>query len=399
MTMSNIAEAEARAADMPEADLETFTREVAAFLQKNWVNAGADRDPAAFRKLATERGYLYRNIPRKYGGSEQAPDPWKAYVIRQEFDRVRAPREIGGNGLGLLIPTLLAAAEDWQKEMFIPKTMTGEYVWAQGYSEPGAGSDLAGLRTSAVLEGDEWVINGQKVWTSGAQFSTHMFILVRTEPDQPKHAGISYLLLDLRQPGVTIRPLKQITGEEHFNEVFFDNARTPKDWIVGKRGEGWAVSRKTIVFERNSISGAEGTQALFNRLVKLASTTNLHGRPAIKDPLIRDELGRIAGMVAAHSASGMNQLYLAGRGEEGSPAAGAISKQYNSSIAELIALASRKIINDTAIAEPVAGAAGPGRWVNQYFNSIASQLGGGTANMQRNMIAERALGLPRDDVA
>ena len=397
--MSNIAEPVAGAQESPEAALEQLRQEVTDFLAEHWVGAGAERDAATFRKLATDRGYLYRNIPRKYGGSEQSPDPWRAHVIRQAFDKARAPRETGGIGLGLLVPTLLAAAEEWQKEAFIPKTMSGEYVWAQGYSEPGAGSDLASLRTTGVLEGDEWVINGQKVWTSGAQHATHMFVLARTEPDAPKHAGISYLLVDVRQPGVTIRPLKQITGGADFNEVFFDNVRTPKDWIVGKRGEGWAVSRKTIMFERNSISGADATEALFNQLLKLARTTQLEGRPAIKDPQIRDELASIQGMVAAHAASAMNQLYLAGRGEDGSPASGGFSKQYNSTIAERIALAAQKIIGSHAIAEPVAGAAGPGRWVNQYFNSIASQLGGGTANMQRNMIAERALGLPRDDAA
>jgi len=378
-------------------ELEGFRREVADFLRANWIEA-AERDPTEFRRKAVEAGYIYRSVPKRYGGSEQAPDPWKAYVIRQEFDKVRAPREIVGNGVGLLVPTLLAAGEDWQKEMFIEKTLTGEYRWAQGYSEPGAGSDLASLRTSAVLQGDEWVINGQKVWTSGAKDATHMFVLVRTEPDAGKHAGISYLLVRTDQPGVTVRPLKQLTGESHFAEVFFDDARTPANWIVGKRGEGWEVSRKTIAFERNHISSADGATALFNQVLKLARTTMVHGRPAIQDPLIRDELGKIQGMVAAHAANSMQQLYLAGRGEESKPGFGAFSKQYNSDLAGRIALVAQKIIGEYAIAEPVAGAPGPGRWVNQYFNSIASQLGGGTANMQRNMIAERAMGLPRDEV-
>ncbi|MDB5446003.1 MAG: acyl-CoA dehydrogenase [Phenylobacterium sp.] len=397
--MSDTAELARSASEAGEqGDLEAFRREVVRFLQENWIDAG-DRDPAAFRKKATDAGYLYRSVPRQYGGSEQSPDPWKAYVIRQEFEKVRAPREVGGNGVGLLVPTLIAAGEDWQKEMFVPKTLTGEYKWAQGYSEPGAGSDLAGLRTSAVLVGDEWVINGQKVWTSGVVGSTHMFALVRTEPNASKHAGISYLLLKMDQPGVTVRPLKQITGGTEFGEVFFDDARTPANWIVGKRGEGWEVSRKTIAFERNHISSADGANAMFNQVLKLARTTMLNGQPAIKDPLIRDELGKIHGMVAAHSANGMEQLYIAGRGEESRPGFGAFSKQYNADIAGRIALVAQKIIGGYAMAEPVAGAAGPGRWVNQYFNSIATQLGGGTANMQRNMIAERALGLPRDETA
>jgi alkylation response protein AidB-like acyl-CoA dehydrogenase len=379
-------------------DLESFRREVTEFLQTAWVKAG-DRDPTAFRKAAVERGYLYRAIPRQYGGSGQPADPMKAHIIREEFSRVRAPREIAGNGPGMVAPTLLVAGEDWQKEMFIAKTLSGEIRWAQGYSEPGAGSDLAALRTTAVLDGDEWVINGQKVWTSQAHNATHMFALVRTEPDAPKHAGISYLLLRMDQPGVTVRPLKQITGEAEFNEVFFDDARTPKDWIVGKRGEGWLVSRQTLVFERNHISGADVTEGFFERLVQLARSMTVDGRPAIQDPLIRDELGRLQGMVAAHKANAVQQLYHAVRGEDGPSAIGPINKLYNSTIVERIAFCAQNIIGAKAMAEPVEGAPGAGRWVKQYMNSIAAQIGGGTSNMQRNAIAERGLGLPRDDAA
>ena len=374
---------------------ETFRKEVKAFLQAHWLGA-AERNVAEFRQKAVEAGYVYRAIPKEYGGAGQAPDPVKAHVIREEFDRVRAPREVGGNGPGLLVPTLLACGEEWQKQMFVPKTLTGEYRWAQGYSEPGAGSDLANIRTTAVLEGDEWVINGQKVWTSDAHNSIYMFILVRTEPEAPKHQGISYLLLDMRQPGVTVRPLKQITGEAHFNEIFLDNARTPRDWIVGERGKGWIVSRTTLVHERNTVGASMGSDHLFNQVLKLARTTELNGRPAIEDPLIRDELGRIYARVSAHRAQGQHAQNLAAAGREGSAAAGGFTKLYGSAISESIGLLAQRIMADHAMAEPVENHAGPGRWVRQYLNSIAAQLGGGTSNMQRNQIAERALGLPRD---
>ena len=374
---------------------EAFRKEVKDFLQEHWLGA-AERNEADFRKKAVEAGYVYRSIPRQFGGSDQAPDPVKAHIIREEFDKVRAPREVSGNGPGLLVPTLLACGEEWQKEMFIPKTLTGEYIWAQGYSEPGAGSDLANIRTTAVLEGDEWIINGQKVWTSNAHNSIYMFILVRTEPDAPKHQGISYLLLDMRQPGVTVRPLKQITGEAHFNEIFLDNARTPKDWIVGKRGEGWTVSRTTLVHERNTVGASMGSDHLFNQVLKLARTTELNGKPAIEDPLIRDELGRIYARVSAHRAAGQHQLNLAAAGRESGQATGAFTKLYGSAISESIGLLAQRIMADHAMAQPNENAPGAGRWVKQYMNSIAAQLGGGTSNMQRNQIAERALGLPRD---
>jgi alkylation response protein AidB-like acyl-CoA dehydrogenase len=374
---------------------EAFRREVADFLLQHWVKA-SERDVKAFRKLATERGYIYRSFPRVYGGSEQTPDPMKAHIIREEFDKVRAPREVPGGGPAMLAPTILACGSDWQKKAFIEKTLAGEYVWAQGYSEPGAGSDLANVRATAVLEGDEWVINGQKVWTSNAHNATHMFALVRTEPDAPKHQGISYLLLTMDQPGVTVRPLKQITGESEFNEIFLDNARTPKDWIVGERGQGWQVSRATLVFERNSVGGAEISAAILSRLVKLARTTELNGRPAIQDPVIRDELAKLHTRVEAHRAAGAHQLALAAAGKESSPANGAMTKLYGSSLVWDIALTAQKIIDHHAIGDLVAGAPGPGRWVGQFMNSIAAQIGGGTSNIQRNVIAERGLGMPRD---
>jgi alkylation response protein AidB-like acyl-CoA dehydrogenase len=377
---------------------DAFRQEVAEFVRVHWREA-TDRDVDAFRKLATARGYLYRSVPVAYGGSEQTPDPMKAHIIREAFARARAPREVAGAGVNMVVPTLLAAGQPWQKEAFIPKTLTGEYRWAQGYSEPGAGSDLASVRTSAVLDGDEWAINGQKVWTSDAQNSNYMFALVRTEPDAPKHNGISYLLLRMDQPGVTVRPLKQITGESHFNEVFLDNARTPKDWIVGERGQGWQVSRTTLVFERNSVGGAEVSGAIFEQLVKLARTTPLNGRPAIQDPLIRDEMMKIQTMVAAHHAAGQHDLQLAAAGRESSPASGATTKLYGSTITEKIAQVAQKIIDHHAIGDLVEGAPGPGRWVKQYMNSIAAQIGGGTSNIQRNVIAERGLGMPRDGAA
>ncbi|MDB5447091.1 MAG: acyl-CoA dehydrogenase, partial [Phenylobacterium sp.] len=277
--------------------------------------------------------------------------------------------------------------------------ISGEILFCQGYSEPGAGSDLASLRTTAVLEGDTWVINGQKVWTSDAHVATHMFLLARTEPEIPRHDGLSYLLMDMRQPGVTPRPLRQITGDATFNEVFFDDARAPREWLVGKRGEGWLVSRSTLAFERAAVGSADGTQVLFDSLVKLAKATPLRGRPAIQEPLVREELAKIQAMVAAHKARYQEETARARRGEAPPPASGALSKLYNSTIAERIARIAQMIIGPDAMGSPSADAPGPARWVKQYMNSIAAQIGGGTSNMQRNIIAERGLGLPRDDIA
>lgn len=377
---------------------EAFRREVVEFLRENWIERpGGKPDDLTFRRAAVERGYWWRSVPKKYGGSEQPPNPLKALIIKEEFTRARTPDEVPGRIVHLLVGTLLAAGKDWQKEMFIRETLSGELRWCQGYSEPGAGSDVAGLRTKAELRGNEWVINGQKVWTSRAHLATHMMLLARTEPDAPKHHGISLLLVDMRQPGITVRQLRQITGDAEFNEVFFDDAHTPAAWIVGERGEGWAVSRTVLALERTHVGSADGSAALFAQLVRLAKTTTLNGAPAIKDPLIREEMARIHGMVAAHKAQSVHETNLLRHHEESSAGAGAFNKLYNSTIAEKIALVAEKIIGDVIMASPTPNEPGPARWINQYMNSIAAQIGGGTSNMQRNQIAERALGLPRDD--
>ncbi|MGE4609736.1 MAG: acyl-CoA dehydrogenase family protein, partial [Myxococcota bacterium] len=230
-------------------DYRSFRDQVRAFLDDGWPLAGADGTPpraeqvALFRRRAIERGYLGRSVPRQYGGSGQEPDALKATIIREEFARAKAPADVRGIGPSMLVPTLLEKGTEWQKEKFVPPTVRGEVIWCQGYSEPGSGSDLASLQTKGELVGDEWVINGQKIWTSGAQHADYMFCLTRTEPDAPKHAGISYLLIDMKQPGIDVQPLRQITGAATFNQVFLTDVRTPADWIVGKRGEGWLVSR------------------------------------------------------------------------------------------------------------------------------------------------------------
>jgi len=260
-----------------------FQRQVREFLRKEWTPAKAgDRQYVrAFRAQATELGYLYRSVPRRYGGGEQPPDVVKAEIIREAFGAARAPMEVPGNGVALLTPTLLEWGTEAQKERFIPATVRGEYLWAQGYSEPGAGSDLASLRSKAELVGDEWIINGHKIWTTLAYTSTHMFALLRTEPDAPKHAGLSYILLDFKQPGVKVRPIRQINGQQEFCEVFLDGVRTPADWLVGERGKGWQVSRTTLKFERNHVGSSTRTVGMVKQLIKLAQRTKIDGRPAI----------------------------------------------------------------------------------------------------------------------
>jgi len=384
-------------------EYEEFRTEVAAFLSRCWQAPEKGRPSAdsikRFRNVAIEAGYLYRSVPKVYGGSESDPDVLKAQIIRDEFERVRAPREIASVGVDMLVPTLLEKGEDWQKEKFIRRTIEGDCVWCQGYSEPGSGSDLASVSTKAVLDGDGWRINGQKIWTSYAHKADYMFILVRTEPDKPKHEGISYLLLDMHQPGVEVRPLKQITGGSTFNEVFFDDAITPADWIVGERGQGWAVSRTTLKHERNWIGGAGKSVALFDKLVELAGRSKRFGRPALEDPEICDRLAQLEGLILAHKFSGHRQLTAGAKGVEPG-LIGLMNKLMTTKINHDVANIVIELLGEAAMQAPMGGAgeraSGDSKWLNQYYGSLGFSIAGGTSNIQRNIIAERGLGLPRE---
>jgi alkylation response protein AidB-like acyl-CoA dehydrogenase len=379
-----------------------FRAEVQAFLKANWTPGSTKPAPdeiKAFRRKAIEAGYLYRGIPREYGGSEQAPDVLKGQIVREAFARVKAPGELSGVGISMVVPTLLERGTPEQKARFIPPTMSGEVIWAQGYSEPSAGSDLASLRTRAELVDGEWVINGQKTWSSLAHKARYMFVLCRTEPDAPKHKGISYLLIDIKQPGVTVRPMKQITGESEFCEVFFDDARTPADWIVGARGDGWAVSKTTLGHERAGFMGnAEASVALFDKLVDLARRSTFLGQPALQHPLIRERLAVLQGTVLAARYSGYRQLSMMSHGENPGIAP-MLNKITASNIAAEIAAIARDLMGDDLLLapDPARGPVGNERWSGQFFGSLGMAIAGGTSNIQRNLIAERGLGLPRDN--
>lgn len=381
--------------------------EVKAFLaeawrpDKSWDRAARKIYEAAFRRAATERGYLYRGIPRRFGGSEQAPDVLAAEVIRSAFSNARAPMEISGNGISMVTPTLLECGSEAQQQNFIPPTVAGEYRWAQGYSEPGAGSDLASLRTRAELVGDEWVINGHKIWTSYAYECTHMFALVRTEPDAPKHEGISYLLVPLDQPGVTIRRIRQISGQSEFCEVFLEDVRTPVGWLVGERGKGWQVSKSTLKHERNSVGGAARTRALFDSLIRFAKSAQIDSRPAIEHPLIADRIVRVEARLIGHIGSGYYQLTRTAAGDP--PGLyGLMNKLSATEIGKEIALIAQDILDSGALIMPAEGgpaARNPEQWLNQIFGSLGLSIAGGASNIQRNIIAERGLGLPKEPEA
>jgi alkylation response protein AidB-like acyl-CoA dehydrogenase len=382
----------------PEYD--RFRDEVREFLHRHWQpERAADRPYVReFRAAAVAAGLLYRTVPVEYGGAGREPDPMRAQVVREEFGAVEAPREVGGVGTALLVPTLLRWGTEEQKQRFVPPTVAGDLRWCQGYSEPDAGSDLEALRTTAVLTGDSWVIDGQKVWTSETERAQWMFLLARTEPELPRRGGLSYLLLDLRQPGVEVRPLRQITGTAEFSEVFLTGARTPADLIVGARGQGWTVSRTTLAAERTTLAAPETSAALYASLVKLARRAEAEGGRGIGDPVIRGRLMELRGWIEAQRYSAMIQ---ASRDTGDQPdILQLLNKLLHTEVAHRVSGIALSVLGPSAYLDPTAtDRPGDERWLNQFFGSLGVAIAGGTSNIQRNIIAERGLGLPREEAA
>jgi alkylation response protein AidB-like acyl-CoA dehydrogenase len=381
----------------PEYDV--FRAEVAHFLEET----PRDIDQRSFLLSAIECGYIYRHIPKRFGGSQQAFDPIRETIVSDLFDASPFSWRLGPQSTGMIVPTLLEAGTDWQREKFIPPTLLGDSIWCQGYSEPGAGSDLASLRSTAHLDGDEWVLNGQKIWTSDAEDAGFMFGMFRTEPQADKHAGISYLLLEMNQPGLDVRPLKQITGATHFYEVFFDNVRTPANWIVGNRGEGWRVARANLKYERN-LGGGPRLRQRFSAVLSLSQSVFKDGKPAVEDPVIRQRLAEIEGEVRCAETMTLRQLSAAARDEDEIVMLPLlVNKLYGTEIGEHIAQLGFDLIGDDGLLAPtrstwdsVSASAEETDWVDQYLFELASGIAAGSSNIQRNVIGERGLGLPRD---
>jgi alkylation response protein AidB-like acyl-CoA dehydrogenase len=390
---------------------EQFRREVRAFLEDAWPLRGeearlpATKQDALFRERAIERGYMYRDIPKRYGGSEQPDDVILDSILLEEFTASGVSASLPTVGAAMLAPTLLEQGNEDQCQRFVRPTLNQEIVWCQGYSEPGAGSDLAAVSSKAVLDGDEWVIHGHKVWTSQAAKADWMFGLFRTEPDASKHAGLSYLLLPLDQPGVEISPLRQMNGDAEFYEVHFDGARTSIANTVGERGEGWKVSRATLVHERKLIGDPNYIRRLLNGVVELARNTQWEGRPALEDPGIRRRLARIGARLQAQEYTNLRQLSAMASGNAlkvMTPMM--ITKLHSTNLTQDLTKLAFDLIGGHALVMPtVEEAQGytipeltAGTYLSQYMFTIATSIAGGASNIQRNIIGERLLGLPRD---
>lgn len=347
--------------------------------------------------LQIEHGYWARTIPKEYGGFGGEPDLLETVIMDEEFNRAHVTRGYGAQGPSMLVPTLLAHGTEEQKKRWIAPTLRAETIWCQGYSEPGAGSDLASLQTRASEDGDDFIINGQKIWTSTADTSDMMFILVRTEPDATKHAGISYVLLPMETEGIDVQPLRTMSGnigENSFNQVFFTDVRVPQANVVGSRGEGWKIANTTLKHERNSLnSNGEGT---FLRLVRLMKNEITNGVPAIASPVYRDRLMRLQARMLTMKHHGMRMLTCNLRGEAPG-VAGLIVKLQNCQLNFDMASLAIDVMGELGVLyDHTKYERERGFWQAHSFFSLGLIIGGGTAQIQKNIIAERGLGLPRE---
>jgi alkylation response protein AidB-like acyl-CoA dehydrogenase len=384
-----------------------FQREVRAWLKANVPKRERAGNPIegapdaarigrakAWQRKVYEAGYLAMGWPREYGG--QGADVMRQTIVNEELVRARAPQFIGAMGVQMVGPTLIAHGSDEQKRRYLPKILTADEIWCQGYSEPGSGSDLASLRTRADLVGDDFVVNGQKIWTSGAQYADRMFCLVRTDPDAPKHRGISYILIDMKSPGITVRPLVQMTGDPGFNEVFFENVHVPRTNLVGQLHDGWTVANATLRHERNMLASTTRTQMLLQNLLRVARTRTRNGRPATADPLVRQRLADLAIRVETMKLEAFRQLTDALR--QRPPGINAsVNKLVTCELNHQLARAALEILGDYGwLAKQDPRVADAGSWPNDYMFALGLIIGGGTAQVQKNIIAERGLGMPRE---
>ncbi len=343
-----------------------------------------------------EKGWISRPWPKAYGGLE-------ASILEQLlFNEVKAYHRAPGidiQGVCMLAPTLLASGNEEQKQQHLPPIAKGEIMWCQGWSEPNAGSDLASLTTRATRDGDYYVVNGQKTWTSGAHRAQWCFMLARTDPNQPRHRGLSFFLVDMKTPGLKLRPVKGLNGSHMFNEMFFDDVRVPKENMVGEENRGWYVSLMTMNFERSSIGFMAEAKRNLEDLMEFCRETTRDGKRLSEQPLVRHLLAQLTIDVEVGLALSYKVAWLQQKGEAFViPAAitACSGKVYGSELGQRLAYAGSRILG--LYGQVKAGsrwAPLKGRFESSYQECVSINIGGGTSEIQRNVVALRGLELPR----
>ena len=356
------------------------------------VRQAATRHPAyaEWERKLVARGLVCPDWPAEYGG--QGLDPVRVSVLNEELQRAGLPRVTRGAGESLVGPAVIAHGTPEQKAAFLPKILSGEHVYCQGFSEPNHGSDLAAVETRGVVDGDEIVITGQKVWTSGAEDANMMFILCRTDPSVPKHAGMSYVLFDFTDPAVTVRPIRQISGSAEFAEDFFDGVRAPLFNVIGELGDGWRVAMTTLGFERGS-SATVQYLSFEKEYWELVETARKHGQTS--NPLIRQQLAWAYTQVQLMKFSGLRTLAQLAAGKSPGPEASLVKlfwSEYWRRVGEIAV----GIEGPEALLRPEGGSYPTDHWQDVFLAARAATIYAGSNEIQRNIIGERVLGLPKE---
>lgn len=382
-----------------------YRAEVRAWLDRNAIRKADAKDlplpktleevlklSKAWQAKKAEAGYACITWPKEWGGG--GGTPIQNVIYSQEEAGYAVPGGIFAIGLGMCIPTLMAWGPEDAKQRYVKPAVRGDEIWCQLFSEPAGGSDVAGLRTRAEKDGDEWVINGQKVWTSGAHYSDFGILLVRTDPAVPKHKGLTMFYIDMKSPGIEVRPIKQMSGGADFNEVFFSNVRVKDTQRLGKVGDGWKVALTTLMNERLAVGGSQGN-ADTSELIELARQTEIAGEPAIRNGAVRERIADWYVQAQGLKFTRFRTLTALSKGQTPGP---------ESSISKIVAAKKMQdlgsfgmdlqdmggIIRDRSIS-PAEGA-----YTEQWIGAAGYRIAGGTDEILRNIVAERVLGLPQD---
>jgi len=378
-----------------------WRKEVSTFLDAEKPKSDPDASPQEMmmrgREMMKEwrgklaaRGWVAPAWPKEYGGAGLSV--MEQFIMNEEFAEARA-MNVGGMGTSMIGPTIIIHGNEDQKKEHLGAILRGEVQWCQGYSEPGSGSDLASLQTRAVRDGDDFVINGQKIWTSGAHTADWMFMLARTDPDAPKHRGITYFLMDMKSPGVTVRPLINLAGGHMFNEVFFEDVRVPATNVLGEVNRGWYIGTTTLDFERSSIGNAVGQRQSLEYYMKFWKNNQGKAATGSASAKAKDEFADR--WIEASVAKMLSYVVITIQGQGRVPNHEAsIAKLFNTELSQRIARTAMKMTGTNGL---LLGPEAPmkGRAPQSYMQTVSSTIAGGTSEVQRNIVATRGLGLPR----
>jgi alkylation response protein AidB-like acyl-CoA dehydrogenase len=380
------------------AEVRTFIAEHAPAIPPRAGTRSAEND-AEFKALQEwtgrlyEAGYVGSDWPAEFGGRDDR-SPEHSIIVAEELARAQAQGAQSGSVLAS--HALIHFGTDEQRSRHLPEIRAGRELWCQLFSEPGAGSDLASLRTRAVQRGDTYVVDGQKVWTTNGQWAQYGYLLARTDADAPKHKGISAFILDMSAPGVSVRPLREMTGTSDFNEVFFDGVEVTADAMIGAPGQGWAIANATLAHERTNVGGIVVKLRLaIDGLVALARQVTVDGRPAIESDRVRDRIGQFSAEVEALSALTYANLTRWLRGNERMHDAAMSKLMFSELNLEMARFAVELGGEAGVLVEGDGNVLDQGRWQDEWLYARAYTIAGGSSEIMRNLIAERGLGLPR----